>query len=145
MNKKIYFPEIKADLTLFVGDKNINTVKYGLPLKVEFCKKCLITNQRPTTRAEHTIKKDIPTTTNFFDGICEACIIKEKHKNIDWEKKEHEFTKILDKYRSRNGNYDVVVPGSGGKDSFFVAHQLKYKYKMNSKKPKTPVSTNHCK
>ena len=31
----------------------------------------------------------------------------------------------------RNGNYDVVVPGSGGKDSFYVAHKLKYEYGMN--------------
>ena len=29
-------------------------------------------------------------------------------------------------------NYDVLVPGSGGKDSIFVSHYLKYlKMKMN--------------
>ena len=131
MSKKYYFSEKKANLNLFVEDKHKNIVRYGLPLKVEFCKKCLISNQRPTTRAEHLIKQDVAIPTKFFDGICEACIIKDQHKNIDWKKKENDFIKILDKYRSRNGNYDVVVPGSGGKDSFFVAHQLKYKYKMN--------------
>ena len=38
---------------------------------------------------------------------------------------------LCDKYRSNNGSFDVIVPGSGGKDSAYVAHQLKYKYKMN--------------
>ena len=50
---------------------------------------------------------------------------------IDWDKRKNDFTKLLDKYRSRNGSYDVVVPGSGGKDSFYVAHRLKYEYGMN--------------
>ena len=45
--------------------------------------------------------------------------------------KKYEFKKLLDKYRSRNGSYDIVVPGSGGKDSFKVAHELKYNYGMN--------------
>ena len=30
-----------------------------------------------------------------------------------------------------NGEYDCIVPGSGGKDSIFASHILKYKYKMN--------------
>ena len=31
----------------------------------------------------------------------------------------------------KNGDYDVIVPCSGGKDGGYVAHQLKYKYNMN--------------
>jgi N-acetyl sugar amidotransferase len=38
---------------------------------------------------------------------------------------------LCDKYRKKNGEYDVVVPCSGGKDGSFVAHQLKNKYGMN--------------
>ena len=30
-----------------------------------------------------------------------------------------------------DGSYDCLVPGSGGKDSAYQAHILKYKYKMN--------------
>ena len=30
-----------------------------------------------------------------------------------------------------NGEYDCIVPGSGGKDSVFAFDILKYKYKMN--------------
>ena len=36
-------------------------------------------------------------------------------KNIDWEQRDFELKKLCDKYRSRNGNYDCIVPGSGGK------------------------------
>ena len=32
---------------------------------------------------------------------------------------------------SKDGSYDCIVPGSGGKDSAFQAHILKYKYGMN--------------
>ena len=39
---------------------------------------------------------------------------------------------FLDKWvRSRNGSFDCIVPGSGGKDSVFQAYILKTKYKMN--------------
>ena len=58
-------------------------------------------------------------------------IQRKKKGNIDWKEREKRFKKILDKYRSRNGSCDIVVPGSGGKDSFKVAHELKYNYGMN--------------
>ena len=102
-----------------------------MPQNIKYCEKCLTSNQRPTTRAEHLIKEDKTKATRFFNGVCEACLIKDKMKKIDWKEREHQFKKILDKYRSKNGSYDVVVPGSGGKDSFYVAHQLKHKYGMN--------------
>ena len=38
---------------------------------------------------------------------------------------------LLDKFRSSDGSYDVIVPCSGGKDGGYVAHILKYKYNMN--------------
>ena len=49
---------------------------------------------------------------------------------IDWEARHLELTRLLDSHRKSNGNWDVVVPSSGGKDCY-VAHQLKYKYGMN--------------
>ena len=39
--------------------------------------------------------------------------------------------KLLEKYRSSNSSYDCIVPGSGGKDSAYQSHILKYKYGMN--------------
>ena len=52
-------------------------------------------------------------------------------EKINWSKREIELEKLLDKHRSKNGDYDCVVPGSGGKDSVYASHLLKYKYGMN--------------
>jgi N-acetyl sugar amidotransferase len=37
----------------------------------------------------------------------------------------------LDRHRRDDGSYDCLVPGSGGKDSAYAAHVLKYKYGMH--------------
>ncbi|MEK7507161.1 MAG: N-acetyl sugar amidotransferase [Patescibacteria group bacterium] len=108
--------------------------KYGLPLEVKFCKKCVISNQRPSSTVEfkHTKKEKKETIAFGEDGICSACRFGEyKDTRIDWKVREKELIKLCDKYRSRNGHYDCIVPGSGGKDSTFTAHILKYKYGMN--------------
>ena len=47
-----------------------------------------------------------------------------------WKKREEKLLEILDIYRGKS-EYDCVVPGSGGKDSAYAAHVLKYKYGMN--------------
>ncbi len=92
---------------------------YNLPSEVRFCKKCTISNQRPR------IKFDVK-------GICSACNFSTfKKKVINWKKREIELKKLCDKYRKKNGDYDILVPCSGGKDGSYVAHQLKYKYDMN--------------
>jgi N-acetyl sugar amidotransferase len=55
----------------------------------------------------------------------------EEKEKIDWKSREEELLKLLDKYRRNDGHYDCIVPGSGGKDSAYQAHILKYKYGMN--------------
>lgn len=93
--------------------------QYNLPREVKFCKKCTISNQRPRI---------------IFDefGICSACNFAEYKRNkIDWRIREAELITLCNKHRKSNGEYDVIVPCSGGKDGGFVAHQLKYKYGMN--------------
>ncbi len=109
-------------------------IKYGLPENVVFCEKCVISNQRPSSTVEFKHKKDEKKETIAFgqDGICDACRFAEyKDKNIDWDRREKELIKLCNKYRSKNGHYDCIVPGSGGKDSAYTAHILKYKYGMN--------------
>ncbi len=107
---------------------------YGLPKKVIFCKKCVMSNQKV---APSIITKDsrysIKNTLYFDqDGICEPCRIHEEFDNkIDWAERESQLKKLLDKYRSNNGDYDCIVPGSGGKDSVFQSVILKEKYGMN--------------
>ena len=38
---------------------------------------------------------------------------------------------MLDKFRKNNGDYDCIVPGSGGKDSVYASWVLKYEFGMN--------------
>jgi N-acetyl sugar amidotransferase len=109
-------------------------VKYGLPGEVRFCARCVISNQRPSSVPEFknrpTDKK--PTIVFDADGVCGACRYADmKEREIDWAARERELLALLDRHRSRDGSYDCIVPGSGGKDSAFAAHALKYKYGMN--------------
>lgn len=105
---------------------------FGLPKEVKFCKKCVISNQRPNSTVEMKNKNKKKETISFNEeGICSACSFNQEKKQIDWKKREDELFKLLEPYRSKDGSYDVLVPSSGGKDSCFAAHILKYKYKMN--------------
>jgi N-acetyl sugar amidotransferase len=107
---------------------------YGLPQKVMFCKSCVISNQRPSSTVEFRHTRDEAKKTIGFgeDGICDACRYHQtKESQIDWKKREEALVALLDKYRRNGGGYDVVVPGSGGKDSAFTSHVLKYRYGMN--------------
>ena len=45
-------------------------------------------------------------------------------------KREKELIELCKKHKRKSG-YDVVIPGSGGKDSGYTAHILKYKYGLN--------------
>ena len=107
---------------------------FGLPSKVLFCKKCVISNQRPSSTVEFKHSKEEKKETIGFDDdqICDACRYNSiKGSNIDWEERERQLINMLEKFRSKDGGYDVIVPGSGGKDSAYTAHVLKYKYGMN--------------
>lgn len=107
--------------------------KYGLPERVIYCKRCVISNQRPTSTAEfkHTINSKKATMNIDGEGICDACRYADIKETIDWKAREEELLALLDKYRRNDGYYDCIVPGSGGKDSAYQAHILKYKYGMH--------------
>lgn len=108
--------------------------KYGLPTEVKFCKKCVLSNQRPQPTSEFKFTKNSPKETTFFDeeGVCSACRYAEmKDSVIDWKQREKELVELCDRFRSKDGSYDCVVPGSGGKDSCFTSHLLKNKYGMH--------------
>lgn len=106
---------------------------YGLPEEVKFCNRCVMSNQRPASAVEfkHTKKSKKVTLSIDDEGVCDACRTAEQKESIDWKHREEELIKLLDKYRRNDGNYDCLVPGSGGKDSAYQAHVLKYKYGMN--------------
>tara|TARA_B100001248_G_scaffold259124_1_gene244598 strand:- start:341 stop:1543 length:1203 start_codon:yes stop_codon:yes gene_type:complete len=109
-----------------------NSSLFGLPEKVKFCSKCVISNQRPRSVVEFHNIDNIKKGMNIDDKniICDACKYNETKNKINWKKREQDLIKLLDKYRKPSG-YDCVVPGSGGKDSAYTAHILKYKYNMN--------------
>lgn len=107
---------------------------FGLPKRVLFCRHCVISNQRPSSTVEFKHQKDQAKATIGFDeeGVCDACRYQEvKAIQIDWKQREDALVAVLDKHRRSDGGYDVIVPGSGGKDSAYTSHVLKYKYGMN--------------
>jgi len=92
--------------------------RYNLPEKILFCKTCTISNQRPRISFDEK-------------GICSACNYAKVKEKINWKERESLLWDLCNKFRKSNGEYDVIVPSSGGKDSAFTAHLLKNKYKMN--------------
>lgn len=107
---------------------------FGLPPKVQFCRSCVISNQRPSSTVEFKHSKSEQKKTIGFgdDGICDACRYHQvKAQGIDWKHREDQLVATLDKFRRNDGSYDMVVPGSGGKDSAYTSHVLKYRYGMN--------------
>ncbi len=116
-----------------MSDKDLATF-YGLPHEVVFCKRCVMSNQRPASIPEfrHTRERKGAKYLHIDeDGVCDACRTAEEKEQIDWPKREEELVRLLDKHRRNDGHYDCLVPGSGGKDSAYQAHILKYKYGMH--------------
>ena len=108
-------------------------VRYGLPRKVIFCSNCVTSNQCPTSSIEfkHTINSKHRCLHLDEEAVCDGCRYAQQKERIDWKAREEELLKLLDKHRRKDGHYDCIVPGSGGKDSCVQAHVLKYKYGMH--------------
>lgn len=85
---------------------------------MKYCTKCVL----PDTH--ETIEFD-------SEGVCNICRQAEvKHNKINWEERRSMLDSIVSKYKDK-GEYDCIVPFSGGKDSAFqlwyVVTQLKLK------------------
>lgn len=124
MNIKYKFPKMNIDQQKYENYmKDFKTKDLQLaeiPKEIKFCKKCVGINQRPRTEFNE-------------EGICNACVYAQWKffGKIDWEKREKELRELCDKHRSKDGSFDCIVPGSAGKDSALVTHQLKHKYGMH--------------
>lgn len=130
----LYPKRREFDPTLYLKDTVGEETKYGLPHKVVYCTRCVISNQRPNSAVEYGHTKDSKKETIHFDehGVCDACrMAEQKQKTIDWSERERQLKELCDRYRRNDGSYDCVVPGSGGKDSFYAAHMLRTKYGMH--------------
>ena len=86
--------------------------------KMFWCNNCLNMSTRPRISFDER-------------GWCNACTWMEEKKTLDWTSRQQELTNILEKYRSKTGNFDCVIPVSGGKDGSYVSYQLKHKYGMH--------------
>lgn len=85
---------------------------------LSWCSNCLAMSTRPRITFDER-------------GWCNACVWTEKKKSLDWNARQVELENLLNKHRSNNGEFDCLVPCSGGKDGSYVAHNLKHKYGMN--------------
>jgi len=72
-----------------------------------------------------------PRITFDRDGRCNACLWVEQKKNIIWEDRAKQLANLLDRHRRSDGNFDCLVPMSGGKDGSYVAYMLKNEFGMN--------------
>jgi N-acetyl sugar amidotransferase len=87
---------------------------------VTYCKKCLTPNSRPRVVFD-------------VEGVCNACRNAEEKDKIDWTTREREFKDLISPLLQQNtaGEYDCIVPWSGGKDSSTIAHRLKFEFGLN--------------
>lgn len=121
------------DLTQYSAGEPNTEPFYGLPREVRFCRHCTYSNQKPNSEKEykHSRASRKPTVAFDAEGVCSACRVAEKKDRVDWAARDAELRALCDRYRRTDGRYDVIVPGSGGKDSFYASWVLKHEYGMH--------------
>ena len=76
---------------------------------MKYCAKCTYTSLTATP-------------VNFDEeGVCSGCRVNEQKGAIDWDCRWTMLEKLVDQYRL-DSNYDIVIPVSGGKDSYFQTY-----------------------
>ena len=92
-------------------------------------------------RCTRCVMPETQETILFDDeGVCNVCRqIEQKHEKIDWAASKRELLELVNKYKGK-GDYDCIIPYSGGKDSTF---QLYYTVKELGLKPLV-VCFDHC-
>lgn len=121
-----------VELDEYAPKNTILEVKYGLPESVEYCSRCVVSNQRPNSTVEFLASPaEAKTVIRFSNGVCDACQLAERKTEVDWNEREDQLWSLCDDFRSSDGSYDCIVPGSGGKDSFYASHILKTKFGMH--------------
>ncbi|MCD4780252.1 MAG: N-acetyl sugar amidotransferase [Candidatus Omnitrophica bacterium] len=82
-------------------------------------------------RCSRCVIPETHETISFDDeGVCNVCRqIEYKQEQIDWNAKREEFEGIIARYRDK-GQYDCIVPFSGGKDSTWTAYSIVREFKL---------------
>lgn len=73
---------------------------------LSYCVRCVMPSTKPDLHIDE-------------HGVCNACRAYENRKHVDWAARKNELSSILEKYRTKDGGWDCIVPVSGGKDSTF--------------------------
>lgn len=85
-------------------------MNYNKP-NVTYCAKCTV----PSSSA-------VPIEFND-KGICSACSTSNESNEIDWGRRENFFIQLVEEYKAvASGDYDCIIPVSGGKDSYWQVH-----------------------
>lgn len=80
-----------------------------MAMAVRYCSNCVY----PSAAA---------TPLTFDDkGVCSGCRVSGQKVDIDWFRRWQMLKDLVAEYRS-DGNYDIVIPVSGGKDSYYQTH-----------------------
>jgi N-acetyl sugar amidotransferase len=65
------------------------------------------------------------------EGICSGCLLHTEKNSIDWEYRFDKLRELVNQYKSKKGNYDCIVPVSGGQDSFYIVHTIVNRLGLN--------------
>ena len=79
---------------------------------LHWCSKCLSMSTRPRIS---------------FDkhGICNACTWNKQKQTVDWKKRRKQLENVLKEVKkNKTGDFDCIVPVSGGKDGSYVCYKL---------------------
>ena len=57
-------------------------------------------------------------------GVCSGCRVARQKTDIDWAARWKQFKQLIAEYQTPK-NYDILVPVSGGKDSYYQTHLVK--------------------
>jgi len=78
-------------------------------MAVQYCARC--------------VYPSLAATPLTFDeqGVCSGCRVAAQKKSVDWAARRQMMKDLVDEYRSTS-TYDILIPVSGGKDSYFQTH-----------------------
>lgn len=64
--------------------------------------------------------------------VCSGCrTAHQRDEKVEWAQRRQRLLDLTERYRSRSGGYDCVIPVSGGKDSYFQTHVVKHELGLN--------------
>ena len=73
---------------------------------LKYCVRCVMPSTKPDLHID-------------AEGVCNACRAYLNRKYVDWDARKLDLLNLLERHRKSAGNWDCVIPVSGGKDSTY--------------------------